>query len=252
MRKIVYPALFGILFLVLWQIIISLMKIPSYLLPKPSEIISILWMKKSELIFHAGVTTFEALSGYFLAILIGLFAGFLFAKNEKYKLAFYPYSIILQTLPAIVIAPLLIIWLGNGIIIKVLLAMILALFPIITNTFRGLSSTPVQFVDLFKILGATEKHLWIKIKFKFALPYIFQGLRVSLGLSFIGALVGEFVGANKGLGSMILISSYHLDTSLIFASIFLLIMVLLCLLFFLERIEERLLFWYEGIGKKYM
>src|SRR3989338_829597 len=205
MRKIIYPALFGAIFLFAWQITASLMRISSYLLPKPSEILGILWTRKSELLFHAGFTSVEALSGNFLALLAGLFIGFLFSKSPRIKLTLYPYSIILQTLPAVVIAPLLIIWLGNGIIIKILLAMILAVFPIITNTFRGLSSTPSHFVDLFRILGATEKDIWIKVKVNFALPYIFQWMKISLGLSFIGALVGEFVGANKGLGSVILI-----------------------------------------------
>ncbi len=250
MNKNFFPLFGGIALVVIWEAAAVLFSVPEYLVSRPSRILFELLLSRQELFSNALYTLGEAMLGYFLAIIIGLSVGFIFVKNNGAKKTFFPYFIIFQSIPVITLAPLVLIWVGSDFALKALLAFMLSVFPIIVSTTAGLSSTPENCLEVFKLMNASEKDVWVKLRFPFALPFIFQSLKISLGLSFTGAIAGEFIVPNHGLGSLVFVSSYYLNTTTMFAAIVLVVSMVMALLLALEKIERKALFWHEGIGRK--
>ena len=159
------------------------------------------------------------------------------------KKGLYPYAIALNTIPLIAIAPLLIVWFGTGILSKIIASVIICFFPILVNTVRGLNNFDKETIDLFRSYSATKSQIFTKLRLPASLPYLFTGLKIATGLSVVGSLVGEFIGGNKGLGYIILVSSYRLETINMFGAIML--STLMGIIFFLiiSFIEKRVIFW---------
>lgn len=239
----VLPILFLILGILIWAIIIQLFHIPQYLLPSPLAIISDFFGNFSSLLYHAGVTLCEAIIGFLIANLLGMLVAVGFAHSETLEKGAYPYAIALKTTPVVAMAPLLLLWFGNGIWSKVASAALISFFPAIVNTTKGLKSVDVEAMDLFKSLSATKWQIFTKLRLPTALPYIFSALKISTSLAIVGAIVGEFVGANRGIGYLILISSYHLETVKMFSAV--IAAALSGILFFsvIAFLERRLVFW---------
>ena len=237
------PIGFFALIIAVWEFLVRVFSVPQYLLPAPSAIAADFASNINSLLFHAGVTLWEAFLGFLLANALGILVAIAFAHSKTLEKGLYPFAIALKTTPIVAMAPLLILWFGNGIASKVAAAALIAFFPAIVNTTRGLKSVDNEALDLFKSLSASKWQIFSKLRFPTALPYIFSALKISTSLAVVGAIVGEFVGANKGIGFVILVSSYHLEIVEMFSAV--IAAALTGIIFFLviSFIEKRVVFW---------
>jgi NitT/TauT family transport system permease protein len=220
--KRLFPAfVFIVLLLVAWEYAVELFKLPEYLLPKPTVIGATLVANGATLLPHAGITAFEAGVGFLLGSVVGVALATLFVHSRTFELGLYPYAIALKSVPIVAIAPLLIVWFGNGLLPKIVVAAIISFFPVVVNTVKGLRSVDAEAFDLFDSLSASRSQIFFKLRVPTSLPYVFAALRISSTLAVIGAIVGEFAGADKGLGFFIMISSRRLETVDMFVGILL-------------------------------
>lgn len=240
---IVIPLIVFIAVCSIWEFLIKLLKVPIYILPPPSAIVEDIIAQNISLLKHTGVTMLEAILGFVAANSIAFIVAVLFAHSRIMEKGFYPYAIALKTTPIIALAPLLVLWFGTGMLSKVVASGLICFFPMLVNTLKGLKTVDAEALDLFESLSASKWQVFHLLRLPNSLPYLFSALKISTTLSVVGAIVGEFVGANSGLGYLILVSSYHLETPTMFSAI---IASALCgVAFFglITWIERKFLIW---------
>jgi NitT/TauT family transport system permease protein len=211
-----------VVFVVVWQAAVGLLGVPRYLLPAPTEIVAA-WVENRATLLGALTSTFmSALLGFGMSIVVGMAAALVMAQSKLLERSLYPYAIMLQTIPIVAIAPLIVIWVGAGMPAVVIIAFLISLFPIISNTTAGLTSTDHNLVSMFELYNASWWQRMVKLKLPAAVPYIMTGLRISSGLAVIGAIVGEFIagigGLRGGLGYVIITAANQLRMPYLFAS----------------------------------
>ena len=229
--------------LIIWELVISITDYPEYLLPRPSIIFGELIANFDSLLYHTGITLFEAVVGFTIANVLSFVIAVIFTHSKTTEAGFHPFVIALQTTPIIAMAPLLVLWFGTDVGSKIAAAALVSFFPTIVNGTKGLKSIDRESLDLFRSLSATRWQIFTKLRLPNALPFLFPALKTSSALSVIGAIVGEFVGANKGIGYVILASTYHLETVQMFTGI---IMSAAAGMFFfgiVSVIEKKVVFW---------
>ncbi|MFL9903215.1 ABC transporter permease [Paraburkholderia fungorum] len=223
--KAVAPWVVGVVVLALWQGWCVLMKVPAYLVPSPFAIATEL-VQDAPLLFGSLLATLKiTLLAFALATVLGVVIALLFVQSPLIEASLFPYAILLQVTPVVAIAPLIIIWVKDMTVALVLCATLVALFPIISNTALGLRSVNPGLINLFKINRATRWQTLVRLRIPSALPYFFGGLRISSGLSLIGAVVAEFVagtgGSGAGLAYQILQAGFQLNIPRLFAALLL-------------------------------
>lgn len=217
-REIAYPVGFLLLVLTIWELVVRIAHVPEYVLPSPTMIATAIGHNTRVLGSNLMITMLEAFVGFCIGNILGFAVAILFASSVVAERAIYPYMIALKTTPVVALAPMLVLWFGTGIASKVVASAIICFFPIVVNGTRGLRAVDNESVDLFRSMAASRSQIFLKLRLPSAMPYVFSGLRVSSSLSVVGAIVGEFVGAQRGLGYLIIVSSYHLETDLMFAA----------------------------------
>lgn len=194
-----------------------------YLLPSPSAVVEAAVTNAAELRDATLITLYESALGFGSAIAIGITAAIIMSQAKWLERSLYPYAVMLQTVPIVAVAPVIVLWFGYNQTSVIVISFMIALFPIINNTLVGLLSSDRNHVDLFRLHKAGRFTQFIKLRLPSALPYMFAGLRVSAGLSVIGAIVGEFIigagGSEGGLGVKVIFSQSKLDTSMLFAEV---------------------------------
>jgi NitT/TauT family transport system permease protein len=187
--------------------------------PHPWVVIESLYQNilNGELWKHFKVTFVEVLLGFSLGALLGIGCGSLLAHSRRARNILMPYMITTQAVPKFALAPIFVVWFGFGILPKVIITALIAFFPLLENTIVGLSSHEPDALKLFKSLKASHWQIFLKLRFPSAMPYIFAGLRVAMVFSIVGAIVAEYVGANVGLGALIIVTQGTMDTPLMFA-----------------------------------
>jgi ABC-type nitrate/sulfonate/bicarbonate transport system permease component len=247
-RDYLPPALLALLAFGAWELSVYVFSLPAYLLPAPSRILSRM-MENHQLLFsHAGITLLEVALGFGIALTFALLLGLLLFYSPLLERAFYPWLILSQNIPIFAIAPLLVIWLGFGIWPKVLVAALIVFFPMVVNTLDGLKSADLDLIDLLKIMGATRWQIMRKIRIPAALPFIFSGMKIGVTFSVMGAVIGEWIGGQQGLGYLMNQQKTLLHTDLVFAAIFWLA-ALAILLFLLVSLIERKIMPYRKIER---
>jgi NitT/TauT family transport system permease protein len=196
--------------------------VPRFLLPAPTDVVEA-WIENRQTLLTALTTTFlSALIGFGAAILVGVSIALAMSQSKLVERSIFPYAVLLQTIPIVAIAPLIVIWFGAGMPAVVVISFLIALFPIITNTTAGLLSTDHNLVAMFELYNASWLQRMVKLKFPAALPYIMTGLRISSGLAVIGAIVGEFIagigGLRGGLGYVITQAAAQLKMPYLFSA----------------------------------
>lgn len=204
---------------VLWQLAVWVFDIASYIVPSPGSVFSQMWTERELLLTHANVTGMEILGGYTLAVVVGVGLGVLMVVSSFVDRAMYPLLVTMQAIPKIAIAPILVIWFGFGLTPKILTAFLVAVFPIVVNTAMGFKQTPVEMIYLARSMGASSWTTFTKFRLPTALPSIFTGLKVAAALAVVGAVSGEFVAANEGLGYLLLTASSTIDSAGVFAGV---------------------------------
>ncbi|MFC3902039.1 NitT/TauT family transport system permease protein [Acinetobacter marinus] len=249
--RVFAPIFFGVCLLVVWEIVFRVIDVPIYLVPKPSDIAIALYSNAHTLWQSLLMTMKITLLAFLMAIAIGVLVSFLFVQSRVIEACFMPYAILFQVTPVVAIAPLIIIWISNTTLALVVCAMLVAIFPILTNTTLGLRSVNPGLLNLFRINKASRWQILMKLRVPNALPYFFSGLRISCGLALIGAVVAEFVagtgGTSAGLAYQILQAGFQLNLPLMFAALFLITCAGLLLYILMSMLSNAFLKkWHES------
>ncbi len=229
----------------LWALIVRMANIPPVILPGPG----LVWRRflqvlmDGSLLRHSLYTLFEVLAGLFLGGGMASILGYLLAKSIAIERIMAPYIVASQSVPTVAIAPLLIIWFGSGLFSKVLICALIVFFPILVNTIVGVRTVPEDLRDLMRSLLATRWQTFTRLEVPAALPVFLGGLKVGATLSVIGAVVGEFVGSDRGLGYLINRSRGQYDTALVFVAVLALVVMAMALYASVVWLESRLLAW---------
>lgn len=228
--------------LLAWEIAVAVGRIPPFVLPAPSAIWRRLLADVGLLRGHTLVTLQEILAGYAVAAVAGLAIAVLIVQFKTFERVVYPWVIASQTVPKIAVAPLLIIWLGSGLVPKVLIVAVTAFFPITVNAVTGFRAVDENYLNLLRSVAATPRQVFTRLRVPYALPFIFSGLKLATTLSVLGAIVAEFMGASEGLGYLILASTFNFEVARVFVA--LAVLVAIGVAFFgVISLAERQLSW---------
>lgn len=243
----IYPAVAILCSIALWQVSITLFSIPAYLLPSPLGVLERLGGDFRFLLYHSGVTMLETLGGFALSIVIGIPLGILLVWSRTLERAIMPLLVVSQAFPKVAVAPLIIIWFGLGLFPKVLIAFSVAFFPIVVSTIAGMRSVDSDLNDLARSMQSSATKIFLKISLPYAMPQIFSGLKVAIAFATVGAVVGEWVGAESGLGYLLLSANANLDTTLLFAVLVALMIIGLALYYVVEIAERLMIPWHISV-----
>jgi NitT/TauT family transport system permease protein len=236
---LVYPLGSVALIICVWEATVRLFQIPTYLLPAPSIIADSIQTNAGLLLKHSLITTSEIALGFALSVIVGIPLALGIYVWKPFSRAIYPVLVASQAVPKVAVAPLFIVWFGFNLLPKVLIAFLIAFFPIVINTAMGLASIEREKLYLAQSIGLSTLATFFKIQLPNALPSIFAGFRISITFAVVGAVVGEFVGGQGGLGYLLLTANGNMDTALLFAGI--VALTVLGLVFFaLIGLVERL------------
>jgi NitT/TauT family transport system permease protein len=239
-----YPTLALVGVIVLWEAATRVLAIPAYLLPAPTDIVNEMIRRWATLSNHRWITLVEILAGFAASIAVGVPLAVLITYSRAFERMIYPLLVSAQTIPKVALAPLFIVWFGFGLTPKIVVAFLVAFFPVVIGTVVGLRSVRPEMLYLVSSMGASPWQAFWKIRFPNALPSIFGGLKVAITLAVVGAVVGEFVGADKGLGYLIQVANGNLDGRFMFAAIMDLSVMGIILFFALDVVERRMLRWH--------
>jgi NitT/TauT family transport system permease protein len=241
----VAPLISFILIVAGWQLVIVVFRLQTFVLPPPLAVFSAWSAQLGPLLANTWVTLLETLAGFFLSIAVAVPLAIGISSSAPLRNGLYPLLLLGQSVPKQAIAPLLLLWLGYGDGPKVVLAFLTAFFPIVVNTAIGLQMTPPEMLDLGRLLSASRWRIFAKVTFPAAMPYFFAGLKVAISLAIVGAVIGEFIGADRGLGHAIVIATANAQAPLAFAAIGML-SLLGIVLFGVICLAERILCpWYD-------
>ncbi len=233
--------------LLAWELVSRMTALPAFILPSPSQVGKrfLESLVDGSLLLHAGITLSEVLLGLFTGTLFAIVTGYLIAKSRRFERALAPYLVATQAIPIVAIAPLLVIWFGPGMFSKVLICSLTVFFPVLVNTAVGVRAVPKSLHDLMHSLHATRGQILRHLEIPAALPIFLGGLRIGATLAVIGAVVGELVGADQGLGFLVNVGRGQYDTALVFVAVFTLILLALALYGLVALLEAKLLTWQE-------
>ena len=239
-------ALFAAL-LVIWQLAVSLTGIREYLLPAPASVWHQMWQPEVPWAQHLLATTWEIIGAFFLAAIVGVLLGVAIAWSPLIANALVPFLVFVNTLPKVAIAPLFLIWLGYGIFPNMLMGALIGFFPVVINTAVGLSQVETDMLDLGRVFSAPKWKIFLKIRIPNALPYILSSLKITATAAVVGAIVGEFVASQRGLGYLITTTQSSMNTSLAFAALVWISVVGLLLYGLVVLVARLWAPWAEGI-----
>ncbi len=229
--------------LAFWELVCRAFGIPDFILPTPSRILTVAMAKTPLLLPHAGVTAVEILAGITLSLLVALPLSIMMFARPSVERALAPFLVASQAVPVFAIAPLLVVWLGYGVASKVLMAAVIIFFPITVNLLEGFKSCDKDYRFLFQLMGAG---FWKTLQFLYwpwALPHFFAGLKVGVSVATIGAVIGEWVGAQRGLGYLMIQANARLNVDLVFAAILWLSIMGLSLWMLVGFLERKVIHW---------
>lgn len=234
-----------LLFLLTWQGLVQLLSLPAFILPAPLLVAQRFSRTVSDgtLLRHTAATMLEVMAGLSIGVLLATLLGYTLAKSTFLENLLQPFLVASQAIPTVAIAPLLVIWFGAGIFSKILICTLIVFFPVLVNTVVGLRAVPQNLRDLMRSLRASRWQTLRLLELPAALPVLLGGLRIGATLSVIGAVVGELVGADQGLGFLINVGRGQYDTALVFVGVITLVAMALLLYGAVLRLEKRLLRW---------
>ncbi|MEA3408062.1 MAG: ABC transporter permease [Chloroflexota bacterium] len=235
-----------ILFVTLWELLVRWQDYPAFFLPSPRRVVTrfIVAVREGTLQMHTLVTLYEIFWGLILGLSVALVLGYLLAKSPMLERILSPYIVASQAVPIVALAPLLVVWFGVGSLSKILVCALTIFFPVLINTMVGIRSVDEQLVDLMRSLQASQWQIFRFLELPAALPIVFGGLKVGVTLSVIGAVVGEFVSADRGLGFLVNLARGLFDTPLMFVALFTLMFIALSLYLAVSALERVVLTWH--------
>jgi NitT/TauT family transport system permease protein len=215
------PIIAFILFIAIWQTVPLFLGLKPFILPKPTDVVHAAMVDWHLLLPAVQITVIESIIGFLVSAVIGILVSVLLASSKILEISIYPYAIILQTIPVVAIAPIVVIWFGAGFNSIIVISFLIGFFPVISNTLMGLNSVDKNMDDLFTLYNASKWQRMWKLRIPSALPYMMAGLKISCTLSIVGAIVGEYIagigGGKGGLGYSITVAAVQVKTSYLFA-----------------------------------
>ena len=241
-RHAITPGIY-LAMLIVWEASVRIFNLPAWVLPAPSAIVSASRDWAPELLFNSFVTLRETVVGFLLALVLSVPLAVVIAFTTTTRRIIYPILLGLQSIPKVALAPLVILWLGIGNWPKIVIVVLVCFFPILVNVVAGFEAVPKNMLDLMRSLRASEAVTFRRLRVPIATPHLFTGCKIAITFAVIGAVIGEFVAAQEGLGYLILISTAQSQTPLAFAAIILLTLISVVLFYAIELLEKRLVTW---------
>ena len=234
-------------FFLFWEISVRLFKIPRIVLPAPSNALSVLLFKQPQANYHWALhfntTLYEFLMAFIITSVLGIVISIILVWSRHTKKLVMPLFIFINSLPIIAITPVILLWMGYGVKTNMLIAFLVSFFPVVINTMTGLDAIEDDLLDLARYLHASKLQLLIKIRLPNSLPYIFSGLKICATMSIIGAIVGEYLASDRGLGYIIIVAQVAMDTPPIFASLIVISLMGAGLYVIITLLERLLMPW---------
>jgi NitT/TauT family transport system permease protein len=240
------PLIFLVAMIVVWDLAIRVFGIPPYQIPAPKDVLLTLWNEWPMLLRETWPTTVSTLWGFLLTVIFGIPIAMLIAGSRTIESYIYPLLVFSQSIPKIAIAPLFVVWFGFGTLPKVLSAFLLGFFPVVVSAVQGFKSVEPDMLDLARAMEAGRLQTFRMISMPHALPAIFSGLKVSITLAIVGAVVGEFVGSNSGIGYVLQRSIGNFDLPTMFAALVILSLLGVILFWILDVIERLSIPWHAS------
>jgi len=241
--KVLSPALFTIALFVIWEVVCKAFKVPLAILPAPSEVFGALWQYRKPIADNSWVTLWTTLAGFGIATAFGLLLGIAIGWHRAIYAGIYPVLIGFNSVPKVAVVPVLILWFGLGEIPAILTAFLISFFPIVVNVATGLATTEPELEDVLRALGASKLDVMRKVGIPRSLPYFFGSLKVAITLAFVGAVVSETVGSNKGIGKLMLDAQAAFQVPIVFAGLLVLAVLGILLYAATAAIETRFTGW---------
>jgi len=216
---VVQPVLLFLVLLGVWELTCRVFGIAEFVVPAPSDIGRQLATNGTRILWHTGITVAGAAAGFLIANALSFGTAVFFTYAPVAERSAYPYLVALKSVPIVAVAPLITLWMGDGFGSKVAMAALITFFPMVVNATLGLQSADRRALDLMKVLGATDRQIFLKLRIPAALPYIASALKISAPLAVVGAIVAEIAGASSGIGYLILVAAYKVETPLMFACV---------------------------------
>lgn len=244
-KAVTPPLLFAVFVLVLWEALVWITGISALLLPAPSQIAVSLVENAGLFARNAVVTLSEILIGFALGALVGVGLGILLSYSRIFERSVYPWLVASQMVPIVAVAPILVVWFGFTLVPKVLVVALISFFPVVVNTVDGLQSVDRQMIDLMRTLGASRVKIMRAVRIPWAMPFVFSGLKIAMALAVVGAVFGEWVGSNAGLGYLMLAFNNQLATTDLFAAVLVLSAMGIALFFLVGGVERLVIPWHH-------
>lgn len=247
-RPVIVPTVMGMLIVSIWQFSIQWLHVLPVVLPSPGDVLSVMASNFSLLLEHGLHTLWEACAALSVSVIVGLALAIVLSASRHIRDSVFPNLVLIELVPKIALAPLFIIWLGNGDASRVIFGVFLSFFPIVLATIVGLSTTDASAIRLCHSLRATSWQIFAQIRFPYALPYIFSGVKIGSTMAMIGVIVAEFINGSHGLGYLVMFAASNMASALMFAATFLLC-IFGMLLYVAVALIERLVALRYGLPK---
>jgi NitT/TauT family transport system permease protein len=218
-RRRLLPVAAFLTLLVLWEVGVRIFDVKPFIAPAPSAIFAVLVNKFPMLMQNLMPTAIEAILGFAIGNVTAILIATAFAYKQSIEEAFFPIAVMINTIPVVAKAPILVLLLGNGMEPKIAIAALICFFPTLVNMTRGLRDVNPQQLELMHVLSASPREVFVKVRFKNAMPYLFSALKIAASTAVIGAIVGEWIGSTVGIGALIIQATYNFDSPLLYATI---------------------------------
>ena len=219
LRRRLMPVLGVASVLLLWAALVYWLKVPPFIAPSPQMVAVTLWEKSGLLWTNLLPTMIESVAGFLLGNLAAILIATVFVHKKTLEEAFFPVVVVINTIPVVAKAPILVLLLGNGMEPKIAIAALICFFPTLVNMVRGLESVNPQAMELMRVLSASKREVFFKLRLPHSLPYLFSALKIAASTAVIGAIVGEWIGSTLGIGALIIQATYAFDSALLFATV---------------------------------
>ena len=218
-RRRLLPALGIGVALLIWAALVYGLKVPPFIAPSPLLVVQTLYAKFGMLMINLVPTAIEAVSGFLLGNLAAIVIATVFVHKKTMEDAFFPVVVVINTIPVVAKAPILVLLLGNGMEPKIAIAALICFFPTLVNMVRGLESVNPQAMELMRVLSASKREVFFKLRLYNSLPYLFSALKIAASTAVIGAIVGEWIGSTYGIGALIIQAMYNFDSAMLYATV---------------------------------
>lgn len=229
--------------LLVWELVCAGLKLPSFILPRPSVVAGSLYQYAGPILDNAWATLLRTLLGFAIAVVLGVLLGLAIGSSRLIYRGLYPVLVGFNSVPKVAVVPVFVIWFGIGTIPAVLTAFLVSFFPIAVNVATGLATIEPELLDVMRSLGARKRQIIMKIGLPRAMPYFFASLKIAITLAFVGAIISETVASNRGIGYLMMAATANFDTPLVFAGLIVIAAMGIVMYALFAVVEQRMTFW---------